>query len=92
MPLKLWCYTIHCAEGRNGDQFAFGRSELVAGVDVAKKVRLHVVVGLWTERIVPWRVPLITGLHFRADLQCQLGVVPNGRAMERLPLIVDYPR
>ena len=36
VPLKLWCHAIDSAECRNGDQFAFGRSELVTGEDITK--------------------------------------------------------
>ena len=91
MSFKLGSNTIHCAEGGNGYKLTFGRSKLVAGEDITKEVRLHVIVGLWTKGIVPRCTTFITGLHLRSELQCLLSIIPNGGSPEWLSFVICYP-
>ena len=59
---------------------------MVAGEDVAKEMRLQIVVILWTEVVVE-RTTRELCLYFRTQFQSLCSVIPNLWARPRLALL-----
>ena len=73
---QLGRHAFEGGEGSHGHNLAVGRGELVAGEDVAKEVRLQIVVVLRAEGIVEGAAGE-EGLHLGAYFERTFCIVPH---------------
>ena len=68
MRLELRAAALERGKGADGDQFALGVGQVVAGEDVAEEMRLKIIVGSGGEVVVEWAAGELR-LHLGALLQ-----------------------